>query len=141
MANEVSAPAEAQPRTYSSAAERFAEQRRLVAIVAACYRACKEAPVVVAFNVDPTPGTGSSKWTPQTAEYICDVELAIRKALQLKPETERNELHDAWERFVEDDTRIDATQRRVILILGGSFYVRELHPGLYFKPSRATRRP
>jgi hypothetical protein len=124
--------------TWNSASERFAEHRRLTSLVAATYKACREAPVVAAYNLDPTPGSGSPKWSPATAEYIADVELGVRRALELRPQTDRDELRGAWERLVEDDTRIDATQRRVIGILAPAFYRRKLHPGVYFKPRHLT---
>lgn len=138
MTEAATAPVDNHPRTYSSAAERFAEQRRLVAMVAATYKACREAPVVAAYNLDPTPGSGSIKWTLQTAEYIADVELGVRKSLELR--SDRETLHDAWNRFVEDDTTIDVVQRRMIQILARSFYRRELHPGIYFRPNKHPQR-
>lgn len=140
MSSLTTAPVETHPRKWNSAAERFAEHRRLVAMVIATYRASKEAPVISAYNYDPTPGSGSLKWSPQTAEYAADVELAVRRTLEFKPEAERKELRDAWERLVENDSHIDAIQRRVIHLLSPAFYRRELHPGLYFKPSRPTRK-
>ena len=127
-------------RTWTSAGERFMENRRLAALVGITYKASKEIQPIVAMNCDPTPESRSPKWSPVVAEYIADVELAVRRTLEFKPEAERNELREAWGQFLEDDTRLDMTQRRMINILGPAFHRRELHPGIYFKPRRLTRR-
>lgn len=135
------------PRQNVTATERFAQQRELFTAVARAYVACRQAPVISASRLNPAEATYGAvgsldtpnrtiRWTPNVAHYICDVELAVRKALELKPEAERPALRDAWERLLEDDSRVDAIQRRAIQLLAGSFYRRELHPREYFRPNR-----
>lgn len=120
--------------TQVTNAERFVEHYRLVAICAIAYSACKHTQPVVAFNCDPAPESKSPRWSPITAEYLADIEIAIRRALQYKTEDDRTQLMDAWFRFLEDDTNLDAIQKRLIGMLGPNFHHRGLHPARYFRP-------
>lgn len=126
--------------TYSSAAERWAEQRRLVGLVVAAYRAVKDLPCIAALNPDPTSRGNSNRWSPDSAHYAVDVENTVRRVIESKPEAERTALAKAWAALLSDDAKIGKEEQRLIRLLAGPMYTKQLHPGLYFRTNRYPQR-
>jgi hypothetical protein len=121
-------------RTESTKVDLEQWRRALVVTVARTYMAAKELPVMCASNYDPTPITRSRKWTPQSCEFVCDVENAVRRVLENKPDAD--ELVNAWERLQDDSNPIGKREARVIKLLAPIFETRELHPTQYFRRVR-----
>jgi len=127
---------------YTSAAERWAEQKRLVLLVIAAYRAVQDLEPVVAFNPDEESRSRTNRWSPDSCHYKVDVENTVRRVIGAKPEDERSALWAAWNNLLLNDSKIDRDEERLIKILSGSMYTKQLHPGLYFRTNRyAHRRP
>jgi hypothetical protein len=122
-------------RTYTSAAERWAEQRRLVVLVIAAYRAVQTLEPVIAFNPDPESRSRTNRWSPDSAHYKVDVENTIRRVIEAKPESERQALWAAWTNLLtDDDGKIGKDEQRLVRLLSGPAYTKKLHPGMYFRP-------
>jgi len=134
------APENTDRQTYSSAAERWAEQRRLVVLVVAAFRAVKDLSPVIAFNPDPDSGSNTNRWSPDSAHYAVDVENTVRRVIESKPETERLALVKAWEALLSDDGKLDKDEQNLIRLLSGPMYAKRLHPGLYFRVNRYPQR-
>ena len=120
--------------TYTSAGERFAEQRRLVMLVVTAYRAVQDLSVIVAFNHDEASRIRTNKWSPDSCHYKVDVENTVRRVIESKPETERPALWAAWNNLLADDSKLGSSEQRLIRLLAGPMYTKKLHPGLYFRP-------
>ena len=127
-------------RTYSSADERWEEQRRLVMLVITAYRAVCDLEPVVAFNPDPESKSRTNRWSPDSAHYSADVENTIRRVIESKAESERPALWTAWKNLLSDDSKLGRDEQRLIRLLSGPMYTKRLHPALYFRPHRLTRR-
>jgi len=125
---------------WSSAKERWAEQRRLVCLVATAYRSVCDLEPVVAFNPDPETRGRSNRWSPDSCHYKVDVENTVRRVILSKPEVERPELWAAWSNLVTDGSKIGVAEQRLIRLLYGVVYTKKLHPGIYFRPSRPARK-
>jgi hypothetical protein len=125
-------------RTSYSAAEWFGKQRHLVLLVVQAYLAVQTLSPVIASNparTEPNP----NKWSPNSCHFKCDVELAVRRVIEFKPESERPALWAAWGNLLADDeSRVGKVEERLIKLLSGQFHTRKLHPGLYFAPRRLT---
>jgi len=134
------APENTDRQTYSSAAERWAEQRRLVVLVVAAYRAVKDLSPVIAFNPDPDSRSRSNRWSPDSAHYSADVSNTVRRAIESKPDSERPALWVAWANLLGDDSKLGTNEQKLIRLLAGLFFKKRLHPAIYFKPRRLTRR-
>jgi len=123
-------------RTYTSASERWAEQRRLVMLVIAAYRAVQDLQPVIAFDPDPESRSRTNRWSPDSAHYAVDVENTIRRVIEAKPESEHPALWAAWRNLLSDDEgKLGKAEQRLIHLLAGPMYTKKLHPGLYFRPS------
>jgi hypothetical protein len=123
---------------YLSAAEWFEKQRRLVMLVTAAYRAVQTLSPVIASNLartEPNP----NKWSPTSCHFKCDVELAVRRVIEAKPENERPALWRAWSNLLSDEEgKLGKDEQRLIRHLSGPMFTKKLHPGLYFAPRRLT---
>lgn len=126
--------------TYSSAAERWQEQRRLVSSVAAAYKAVKDLLPVIAFNPDPDTRSNSNRWSPDSTHYVTDVENTVRRVIESKPPQEHSTARNAWENLLSDDDKIGSDERKLIRLLAGPFFTKKLHPGLYFATNRYGHR-
>lgn len=129
-----------QQRTYTSAAERFAEQSRLVMLVIAAYRAVHDLEPVIAFNPDPDSRSRTNRWSPDSAHYAADVENTVRRLIESKPESERSALWAAWKNLLTDDSKLGKDEQKCIRMLAGPMYAKQLHPGLYFRSNRYAHR-
>lgn len=127
-------------RTFTSAAERWAEHRRLVMLVVAGYRTVCDLEPVIAFNPNEESRRRTNRWSPDSCHYKVDVENTIRRVIEAKPEIERPALWDAWKHLLTDDCHIGANEQRLIRLLAGPYYTKRLHPGLYFRPNRHPHR-
>jgi|GEM_PF-3468027 len=127
---------------YTSSAARWQEQRCLVGLVAAAYRAVNSLPPTIAMNHDEQARNRSSRWSPDTAHYGIDVQNTVQRVIEAKPEDERGELWAAWEALLKDDTKLGNAEQKLIRLLAGPFFTKKLHPRLYFRSNRyAHRRP
>jgi hypothetical protein len=122
-------------RTHTTAAERWEEQRRLVMVVIAAYRAVQTLEPVIAFNADPDSRSRSNRWSPDSAHYKVDVENTVRRIIEAKAGHERPALWTAWANLLKDDGQLGNVEQRLIRLLSGSMYRKQLHPGLYFRPN------
>lgn len=128
-------------RTYNSAAERWEAQRRLVGIVIVAYRAVRDLEPVVAFNADPGSRSRRNKWSPDSCHYKVDVENTVRRLIEANSEAERPALWNAWNNLLaDDDGKLGNSELKLIRLLSGPFYTKQLHPGLYFKVNKYPRR-
>jgi len=126
-------------RTYSSAAERFEAQRRLVLLVAVTYRSIFDLSVVIAFNPDEESRSRSNKWSVDSCHYKVDVENTVRRVIEAKPENEHPALWRAWRNLLSDEEgKLGRDEQRLIRLLAGPLFTKKLHPGLYFTPRRLT---
>ena len=131
-------------RTYTSAAERWAEQRRLVFLVLSAYKAVCSLSIVVAFNCDQESRSRLNRWSPNSCHFKVDVENTVRRVIEGKPESERPVLWTAWSNLLTDDCHIGTVEQRLIRLLAGQMFRKQLHPGLYFRPNPnryGSRRP
>lgn len=126
-------------RTYNNATERWEQQRRLVMVVIATYRAVCSLEPIVAANNNPESRSRRNKWSPDSCHFKCDCENAVTRVIEAKPESERPALWTAWDKLLSDDNdKLGWHDQRLIRLLAGSFYTKELHPAIYFKPRRLT---
>ena len=130
------------PGRSFSAAECFSAQRSLVKLVAQAYVAVQTLSPIIASDPSRT-GPNPNRWSPTSCHYKCDVEIAVRRIIEFKLESERPALWAAWENLLaserfDDESRVGKTEERLIKLLSGSFHAKGLHPALYFKPRRLT---
>lgn len=109
-------------------------QFQFVRRVADCYLRMRHLEPMVAQNLDETPGARSMRWQPETCNFSIDVEHAVRDAI--KAHVDAPDLAKAWRRYLEDDSVMRGTERKLIAILAPVFDVRELEPKEYFTPRR-----
>ena len=122
-------------RTYTSAGERWAEQRRLVMLVVAAYRAVQTLEPVIACNPIPESRSRTNRWSPDSCHYKVDVENTARRVIEARPANERPALWGAWNNLLtDDDGKFGKNEQRLIRLLSGQMYLKKLHPGLYFRP-------
>lgn len=119
-----------------TATERFASQRRLVALVIAAYRAVHDLSVIIAF--DPTRDASNpspNRWSVNACHFKVDVSNAVQRAIEGKPKTERPLLWKAWDNLLTDDEgKLGKDEQKLIRLLAGPFFTKRLHPALYFAP-------
>ena len=121
---------------HYSSASRFAEQRELVQAVAQTYREVSSFSVLIAFNPgrdasDPSP----DRWSPTICHFRVDVQNTVQRVIEAKPEHERRALWEAWESLVSDDPKFYPKTQKLIRLLAEPFFMKRLHPRLYFRAS------
>lgn len=127
-------------RTWTPAQERWQEQRRLVGVCVAAYRAVCDLQPVIAFNPDPDARSNSNRWSELSCFYKVDVSNAARRVIESKPEAERPALWTAWEALLTDDAKITPAVQKLIRALAPVFYAKRLHPSEYFRPNKHPKR-
>jgi len=103
-------------------------QCRLVNSVADAYRQIKQLPVLCATDYDPTPATRPRRLSPDSIDFLVDVENGVRDACNGD-----SELLASWARLLEDDSVIGQSDAKAVRRLARVFEARHLHPGQYFK--------
>ena len=88
---------------------------------------CSDRPAVTAGVMD-REATGSRKWSPDCAHFVCDVDRAIARTLGKEPLLRR-----AWTRMVFGIDIQLQTEWALVQRMAGVFRERRLHPQDYFR--------
>lgn len=101
------------------------------------YISCHELSPIAAIQID---GGRSHKWTPQSAEYICDVEITTHRVLT-------TEAFHSWCCLVRKQAGLpaesvpDAVASRIVAACGQIYYARRLdQPANYFRRVRLRKK-
>lgn len=140
MKEVATAPADSfdEGHTWMPAQERWQEQRRLVGICVAAYRAVKDLPAIGAFN--PDIQSRSPRWTPESAHYAIDIENTVRRVIGSKPTEVQEELWVAWESLLTGDAKIGRSEQKLVRALAPILFHKKMHPSDYFRPNRHPQR-